>query len=224
MSAASFAHRYWQALTGARLLAGPARPLRGSLWQRYWASLLGVRLPPGTAARGRHNPLTRPRIDGPLVWLPRFDRAALRLAATSEPERLSVTWALPGHRVIVRESGPDQVDVLAETDQEVPAGHVLPVRVAGPGLDQEYLMVFSHDPTGRWAGTLRLAGVPDWIDLSLGAERAVTTLDATDPVMRAVIQRSVRATPDPGMPVWAEIVSSRPPADPLREVIENAAR
>jgi hypothetical protein len=239
------ARRYWRALTGTRSPEGLSyrRGRDGySLWRRYWASLLDVWLPPasapvpalatlagrlgddGVVASARRNPLTGPHVDGQGIRLPRFDRAALRLAASSEAGRMSAIWTVGGRTFVLRESGPDQVDVLVEADRSVPAMQVLPIRIASPVGDREYLMVFTGEPSGRSVGVLRLPDVLGWIDLMVGVERSVTGLDTADPAVRAAIAGSVRATPDPGMSAWADIVVSRPPDDPLRQVIEDAAR
>lgn len=233
--------RYWRALTG---IPSPEEAFRNQrwyegygFWHRFWASLLGIRLGPTTALssmRGtadddpsavpvRPNPLTKPVVEGQRIRLPRFDRAALRLAATGERERLSVRWAATGWGFVLRESGPDQVDVLVEAEREVPATQVLSMRVTGPAGDHDFFMVFVSRPSGGSVGVLRLTGI-SWIDITVQGERAVAALDAGDPVVCASVADSVRATPDPAMPAWAEIVASRPAGDPLRQAIEDAAR
>jgi hypothetical protein len=190
--------------------------------------LLNIRLPPITADGGRavvpapRNPLTEPYVDGRLIRLPRFDRAALRQAATGAAERISVSWKVAGQRFVLRESGPNQVDVLVETDRKVPAEQVLPIRVSGPAGDRDFFMVFVGDRSGRSVGWLRL-DVHSWIDVAADGERDVATLDAGDPAVRALVADSVRATPDPGMSAWAAIVESRPAGDRLRRAIEDAA-
>jgi len=201
--------------------------------------LLGVWLPPANASgsaagsvtahertepAAQRNPLTKPYADPQRIRLPRFDRAALRMAATSEATRLSASWTAVGRRFVLRESGPSQVDVLVEMQRVVPAGQVLPVRVFGPAGGRDYYMVFTGESSGRSAGMLRLTSVHDWIDVTVGAETTLGELDAQDPAVRDALTVSVRATPDPWMSAWAEFVASRPSDDPLRQLIENAAR
>jgi hypothetical protein len=227
----TLARRYWQALIGARPDGGGPPVERGrdgySLWQRYWAALFNVRLPPirqHDRAGVPSNPLSEPYLEGRRIRLPRFDRAAVRMAATGEPERAAVSWAVGGRRFVMRESGPGQVDLLVETDRAVPAMLVLPVHVRGAAGERDLLMVFGRDPSGRSVGVLRLADAQDWIDVTVDGEVTGAELDAADPAVRATVADSVRATPDPGMAAWAEIVASRPAGDPLRQVIEDVAR
>jgi hypothetical protein len=226
----TLAQRYWRALTGAGTadLALPAE--RGhegyGLWQRYWTSLLGIRLPATGTARqqpAQGNPLTEPDVAGTRIRLPRFDRAAVRLAATEEAERAAVRWTAADRRFTIRESGPGEIELLVEVDQEIRATQVLPVGITTPDEHRQYLMVFLPDTAGRSAGALRLAGTSDWIDVTVDAELPAATLEADDPAVRARIARSVAATPDPGMAAWAQIATSRPAGDPLRQVIEDAA-
>jgi hypothetical protein len=147
----------------------------------------------------------------------------MRLAATGETERMSVSWTVGDRRFVLRESGPGEVDLLVETDQEVPPTQVLPVHVAGPAGDRDLFMVFVPEPLGRAVGVLRLPGVHGWIDVTVGGERAVADLDADDQAVRRSVADSVRATPDPGMRAWTEVVASRPADDPLRQVIADSA-
>jgi hypothetical protein len=195
------------------------------LWRRYWSALLGIRLPPRHALppEVRTNPLTEPSVQGSRVRLPRFDRAAVRLAATEDPERLVARWTAAGRRFTVRESGPGEIELLVWQDREMPAGRVLPVDVATEGGDRRYFMVFVPDAAGGSVGVLRLAETSGWIDVTADEELPVGALDGADPVTRAGVARSVAATPDPAMPAWATIVASRPDGDPLSQVIRDAA-
>jgi hypothetical protein len=233
----SLARRYWRALTGVPTIEAFAfypREREGyGLWLRYWASLLNVRPSQISSRRSMpgvtlstavpRNPLTRPYVDGEWIRLPRFDRE-LRLAATDDIERLSASWTVAGWRFLLREAGPGQVDVLVETDREVPATLVLAVHIAGPAGDRDYFMVFVPDSPGRSVGVLRLPDVQGWIDVAIDGEQTVATLDAGDPTVLARLADSVRATPDPGMPAWAQIVASRPAGDLVRQVIVDAGR
>ena len=230
MSGTSLTRRYWQALTGAVGSDDAPYGERGregyGLWQRYWAALLGVRLAPrdGQPQPARSNPLSEPYVDGPRIRLPRFDRAAARFAATDEPHRASAGYTVGDRRFMLRESGPGQLDLLVETPQQVPAGEVLPVEVSGPAGVRHLFMVFVRDSRGASIGVLRVPEQPDWIDVIVDTPVAAATLDATDPEVRARVADSVRATPDPGLEAWDKIRASRPPGDPLHQVITDAAR
>ncbi|WP_446215206.1 hypothetical protein [Micromonospora sp. IBHARD004] len=222
--------RYWRGLTGARAVDEKPLAERGregyGLWRRYWAGLLGIRLPPKDATQPpatRNNPLTEPYVQGARVRLPRFDRAAVRLAASEEPERMVARWAAAGRQFTVRESGPGEVELLVQVDRDVPATEVLPVDVATVGGDRRYFLVFVPETAGGSVGALRLAETSGWIDVTVDEELPVAALEAGDPVTRARIAQSVAATPDPGMATWAEIVASRPADDPLSQVIKDAA-
>jgi hypothetical protein len=226
----SLVQRYWHSLTGTGVaypaLLAERRDGEYGLWRRYWTSLLGIRLPPSDAApqpAAQDNPLTEPYVTGTGIRLPRFDRAAVRLAASEEPDRASARWTVEGLRFTIRESGPGEIDLLVEAEREIPPTRVLPIGIATSAGHRRYYMVFVPEATGRSVGALRLAGTSGWIDVTVDEELPAATLDATDPVVRAWIAESVAATPDPGMAAWAEIIASRPLADPLREVIEDAA-
>lgn len=233
MSSDPLARRYWRTLTGIHAKGAPREREGYSLWQRYWAALLNVRpsqisgrrsMPmTAVATAARPNPLTRPFVDGVRIRLPRFDRA-LRLAATGDSERLSARWTVGGWEIVLREAGPGQADVLVETDREVPATHMLAVHVDGPFGDRDYFMVFVPDGPGRSVGVLRLPDVAGWIDVTVEGEQAVAALDTRDPTVLKRLADSVRATPDPGLPAWAQIVASRAPGDPLHQAIVDADR
>jgi hypothetical protein len=224
------AQRYWRRLTGAGAADDVAPAERGRagyrLWHRYWAALLGVRLPPKDAVPPpdpRTNRLTEPDVRGARVRLPRFDRAAVRLAASAEPERMAARWAATGRQFTIRESGPGEIELLVRVDREVPATRLLPVDVATDGPERRYFMVFVPEPTGGSVGVLRLADAAGWLDVTVDEELPVTALDPGDPATRARIAWSVAATPDPGMASWAAIVASRPAGDPLGQVIRDVA-
>jgi hypothetical protein len=171
----------------------------------------------------RNNPLSEPYVDGPRIRLPRFDRTAVRFAATGDPYQAAVSYTVGDWRFVLRESGPGQLDLLVETPRQVPATEVLPVAVTGPTGERHLLMVFVRDSRGGSIGVLRLAEQPDWIDVTVDTPVAAEALDATDPELRTRVADSVRATPDPGLEAWDKIQASRPPADPLRQVIMDAA-
>jgi hypothetical protein len=225
----TLSQRYWRALTGTPLDGERPPAERGregyGLWRRYWSALLGIRLPPRhtVPVRPRANSLTEPSVQGTRIRLPRFDRAAVRLAATEEQERMVTRWTAAGRRFTVRESGPGEIEVLVRQDREMPAGRVLPVDVASDGGDRRYFMVFVPDGAAGSLGVLRLAETSAWIDVTIDEEQPISALDGADPSTLAELARSVAATPDPAMPVWAAIVESRPDDDPLRQVIRDAA-
>jgi hypothetical protein len=231
MSGASLTRRYWWALTGAPQGEQAPPPERGragyGLWQRYWAALLNIRLPSRdvqTDNPARGNPLNEPYVDGPRIRLPRFDRAAVRLAATGEAERAAATYTVGDRRFVLRESGPGQLELLVETQRPVSPTDVLPIEVADPTGDRRLFMVFVRDERGGSVGVLRVAEQPGWLDITVDDQLPATALDAVDPEVRAQVADSVRATPDPGMEAWNAIQASRPPGDPLHQVITDADR
>jgi hypothetical protein len=167
--------------------------------------------------------VTEPSVQGSRIQLPRFDRVATRMAATTESQRLVARWATAGRRFTVRESGPGEIEFVVQQDRKAPVGRVLPVDVATDGGDRRYFMVFVPEGAGGSVGVLRLAETSDWIDVRVDEERPVDALDVADRATLAGIARSVAATPDPAMPAWAAIVASRPDDDPLSQVIRDAA-
>ncbi|MBG0564379.1 hypothetical protein [Actinoplanes aureus] len=220
----TLARRFWRGLIGMPAGGERAPAERGiegyGLWRRFWSGLLGFRLPPLPVVApppGRPNPLAAPRVDGSRIRLPRFDRAALRLAAPQDPDRLEARWTAAGRRVTIRESGPGEIELLVAVDRDVPATELLPVDVTSAHGEERYYLVFVAEPAGGSAGALRLSGAPGWVDVSLDEELPAEAADL------AAIPRSIAATPDPGMATWARIVASRPEGDRLRQVIEDAA-
>jgi hypothetical protein len=231
VSGTSLGRRYWQALTDAPRGEPPAAPGRGragyTLSQRYWAALFNVWLPPrdvGPDVPALGDPVSEPQVDGFRVRLPRFDRAAVHYAATAETPRASADWTVGDRRFVLRESGPDQLDLLVTTQHRVPPAEVLPIEVRGQDGTRRLLMAFVPDPGGGSIGVLRLFGEADWLDVTAEDPLSATSLSGADPAVRDQLFDSVRATPDPGMPAWEAIREARAPGDPLRQVIIDAAR
>ncbi|GIE97731.1 hypothetical protein [Paractinoplanes rishiriensis] len=211
--------RYRDRLLGVRPAAERAP---ASLWQRYWMSLLGFRRPPpaGVAEPAPVNPLTRPSAHGNRLRLPRFDRSGVRLAASTEADRAVDEWRAGGREITVRQSGPGEIEFLVRVEHAVPAGTVLPVEVATERDDLRYFLVFVPDAGGGAVAALRLGTTAAWFDVTVDEPADVATVDPHD----AAVARSVRATPDPAMTGWWQILADRPAHDPLGQVIRDAAR
>jgi hypothetical protein len=184
-------------------------------------SLLGFRrpAPAGRTEPGPVNPLTQPSARGARVRLPRFNRAGVRLAASTDADRAADEWRAAGREITVRQSGPGEIEFLVRVEHAVPAGTVLPVEVATAHDDLRYFLVFVPDAGGGSVAALRLGSTADWFDVTVDEPADVDAVDPGD----AAVARSVRATPDPAMAGWWEILAARPVDDPLSQVIRDAA-
>ncbi|MEV6303236.1 hypothetical protein AB0M02_27755 [Actinoplanes sp. NPDC051861] len=206
--------RYLTLLIGS----GPSRPrgIQGyGLWRRYWSALLGIHLPPLDAPDPARAPAPPTRAG--FVRLPRFDRAALRLAASGDPERLTTGWTSGDRAYTVRESGPGEIELLVHVDHDATA-ELLPADVTTDRGTHPYLLVFVPDDPHGSVAALRLSA--SFLDVATGPVQPSAALDTADP---ATITRSVAATPDPGMSGWARLVAGRPADDPIARVIRDAA-
>jgi transposase len=221
--------RYWRALTtapaGGRAVPRPRAWQGHGLWRRYWSALLGFPLPAPPAAEPQTfgGGVTAPVVEGTRLRLPRFDRLAVRMAATEETGRPEARWSVGDREFIIRESGPGMVELLVRAGGRSPAERVLPVEVTTVGGSDRYFLLFVPDTAGGSVGVLHLAGISEWADVSVDEELAVAQLDGGDAATLAAVARSVAATPDPAMPAWAAIVAARPDDDPLSQTIRDAA-
>ena len=229
----TLSRRYWRALTGASPVDEQSPPERGragySLWQRYWSALLGIRLPvqqravpdsgPGPAA----GPSPSVSVSDHLTRLPRFDLVLTWQASTRSPEPHAAHWTVGGRRFTIRDSGPGEIEVVVREDRAAPVDEVVPVIAATENESRLYFMVRVADETGGSVGVLRLPVTFPWVDVTVGPEVAVGSLDGTSRSVQTQIAASVAATPDPAMPAWAAIAASRPAGDPLSQVIRDAA-
>lgn len=163
-----------------------------------------------------------PEPAGYRLRLPRLDLRGPLAARTAGHERLVRKGDIDGWRFVLRESGPQRADLMVERNDRVLLPKVLPVRTAGPVESRDYLMPLIRDPDGRITARLFLAGVMDWVEVSLGQPRDVTELDGGDPAVLAALTLSVAAAPPRWKEEWQRIAQARPADDPIRTAIEAA--
>ena len=156
-----------------------------------------------------------------MLRLPRFDRAAFRTAGTTSTRRQRQETVSGGVRYVLRDAGRDRLEVLAEAPSDLAGSAVLPVTVATAERTGDYLLLFRAEEPGRWVAVVHVPGFRDWADVSVHGMREIASLGSDD---AATVVRSVRAVPDPWVPMWQAVARERADGDAVREAIQEALR
>lgn len=156
------------------------------------------------------------------LWLVRLDLRGPLMAKTREHERQRRQGEAEGWRYALRESGPQQIDLMVARDERALLSTLLPVRVVDPVATRDYLVPFREDSEGRAVARLLLQGVVDRVDVSLAPPRDVTRLNAGDLSNREAVRAALAATPSAWKEAWQRVAEMRPDKDPIRSEIEAA--
>jgi hypothetical protein len=225
MTGKTLPRRYWESLTDGPL----SLKVRGrdgySLWQRYWASLLGFRLPV-IGIEGQQSTFGKPAVhrnskllSAGAIRLPRFDRAALRLASTSSAGRRSEETVLADWRYVQRDAGGDRLEIIVESSDPAASDSALSLTVVTPDRSRDYLAIFKADAAGVRVAGLMVPSVRRWAEVSIWGTQPTASIGEND---FDVVVRSVRAAPDPWVPVWLGVARVREAGDPVRDAIEGS--
>jgi hypothetical protein len=174
-----------------------------------------------TARHPTPGPSARPGV----TILPRFDRAALRMASTLSLRRQAEESIIQdlGLRCVLRDAGHDQLEIIVESSSRTANNAVLAITVVTPDNGQErsreYLMIFKPDRPDMWVAALNVPGVHEWAEVSVSSPRPSSSLGPED---AGVVGRSVRVALDPWVPVWLAVAREREVGDPVRVAIEGA--
>jgi len=172
--------------------------------------------PPETSD-GRVPAQRAPAEDGAeIIVLPRFDRLRRR-AAAEQVERIALDWAGDTRdvRCVLREVGPDEVELVVETSRPV-ADQVIRVRVTTEARDLDYLLLPTPDPSGLNVADLTMTGAGTSLTVVLTLGRPAASLGTDD---LPAVARSVRATGRSGRNAWRKVARDRPSEDPVRQAV-----
>jgi hypothetical protein len=153
--------------------------------------------------------------------LPRFDRTAVRTARTESARRQRQETVISATRYVQRDAGRDRLEIMVESARVESGSEVLPVTVASPERTADYFLVFRPEESGSWVAAVYVPGIRDWADVFVHPVRDRASLGTDD---SDVVERSVRAAPDPWIPQWQKVAVEREAEDPVRQAIERALR
>ncbi|GAA2880568.1 hypothetical protein [Nonomuraea rubra] len=171
--------------------------------------------PPETAPSALwRTPIIR---DG-LLHLPRFSPVSARShAATHEARPTPAEWRIAewGLTCHLIEAGRGRMRFTVEAE-DLGNEPFLPVTVTTEAGERAYVMIFTADPSGLWAGQLLVPDVSAWADVTIRGFEA-------QPGAVETVRLSVLASPPPWRRAWLEVATRLSPDDPVRQAIENPA-
>ncbi|MGB6163276.1 MAG: hypothetical protein WBF75_12040 [Pseudonocardiaceae bacterium] len=150
--------------------------------------------------------------------LPRLDRIRERAAATTPADPIATEWFSEQRdmRCVLREAGPDEVELLIETLHPLTANHIFHVRVATAERNLDYFLLPTVDTSGLHVADLLIPGVGRSLKVAVLATRPTSSLGLDDVV---AVRRSVRGTGRAGRNAWRAVARQRPAGDPVQEAI-----
>ncbi|MBS2963968.1 hypothetical protein KGA66_13005 [Actinocrinis puniceicyclus] len=173
------------------------------------------------AVRGRRAEpsLVLPGLGDFIGVLPRLDRVRARAANTQEEAApLETEWSSDERdmRCVLREAGPDEVELIIEAYQLPPGQQLFEVRVATVRGNLDFLVPATTGDAGWSAAALSIPDAGSSVEVAVLRLRPATSLGAGD---LPVIGRSVRSTGGAGHAAWDAIRGRLPEGDPVREGI-----
>jgi len=151
--------------------------------------------------------------------LPRFDKTAIRMAASPLAPTQRQETKIGGLTFVLRNAEGDGLDILVEYSSEAARSKVLPVTVVTAQRISDYLLIFRAEESGKWVADIEAPGIEDWADVFIRDVREQASLTADD---AEAVARSVRAAPDPWVPAWQAVAQARVQGDPVRNAIDRA--